>query len=192
MISYTSDNIALIKSLAELVQETTIKFKDILSDDNSRNFVDVGGLQSTMWQYIEYFNIIEMYTNKGHTYKTVGDIGCGVGIGEFIYNRLYKDTVGADFISYQRDVGYVYKYDHVLREMGIDTIPYTGNFLPEFNQPISMSGPKVDVAIAHRCVFRENYNWEAMRPFFNDNGLLISSLDHRPMGFDIIHYRYKS
>jgi len=195
MLEYNQLNDDLITIHARVYRETTKKYVSMMHRHNTLNYAVVGGIKKSMWHYATYFNVIESYINRGRVIKAVGDIGCGAGIGHLVYSKFYTH-LDIDFYSLKRWTPTTNKYDHILNDLGYPFHLYSGDFDNVEEDPIFFSPeiPKLDAGIAHRVVADQpNYNWENFRPFFNDQGFILTTYDQtgKFFEFDITQHTFK-
>ena len=191
MLAFTEYNDTMMKVLAAQISRTTSKYETFLHDDNIHNYIDVRGIRAACWQYAQYFNLIERYINRGRrTIKTVGDIGCGVGLGYLTFKEFFSH-LDVEFISLKRNVGYVNKYDHLLEALEVPCVDYYGNFELTQDPPV-FPQVNLDVGIAHRVVLGQpTYDWTIMKPLFAPGGLLLTTDNNQVFNFDIKHVTFK-
>lgn len=191
MLAFTEYNDTMMKVLANKISRTTSKYETFLHDDNIHNYIDVAGIRGACWQYAQYFNLIEQYIDRGkRTIKTVGDIGCGVGLGYLTFKEFFSH-LDVEFISLKRNVGYVNKYDHLLEALEVPYVDYYGNFELTRDPPV-FPQVNLDVGIAHRVVLGQpTYDWSIMKPLFAPGGLLLTTDDQEVFRFNIKHVTFK-
>ena len=191
MLAFDEFEDTMMKVLANRISKTTSKYESFMHDDNIHNYIDPAGIRGACWQYAQYFNLIEQYINRGkRNIKTIGDIGCGVGLGYLTFQTFF-DHLDVEFINLKRDVGYINKYDHLLDALEVPYVNYTGNFELEDEPPV-FPDVKLDVGIAHRVVLGQpTYDWSIMKPLFAPGGLLLTTDDQEVFNFNIKHVTFK-
>lgn len=191
MLALTENNDVRMKNLAQRISGITNKYESFMHDDNKHNYIDIAGVRGACWQYAQYFNLIEDYINRGkRTIGTIGDIGCGVGLGYLTFQEFFSH-LDLEFINLKRDIGYINKYDHLLNALEVPYINYTGNFELESDPPV-FPEVNLDVGIAHRVVLGQpDYDWTIMRPLFAPAGLLLTTDEQAVFNFNIKHVSFK-
>jgi hypothetical protein len=192
MLALSTKNDALIYEHATRISAVMIKYKSFMHDANSYNYTETDGVYGACWQYVQYFNLIEKYIDRGkRRIKTIGDIGCGIGLGYLTFQEFFSH-LDVEFINLKRSTLYYNKYDHCLNALNVPYVEYSGNFELDAEPPV-FPDVKLDVGIANRVVLENPaYNWDIMRPLFAPGGLLLTTEDYSNVfKFDIKHQTFK-
>lgn len=171
---YTPENIERLNNVAVKINDVTSQHTDILHDANLRNYVDIPGINSGLWMYMSYFNLIDQYIQRGRRINHIMDFGCGIGFGWHVWQEfwaaVYPDIKLTNMkrlitSEVRGDLPYENKYDLLLNELGVPHSYYEGNVLMLDQNPIRFPDgyPKperADCIIASRVCFEPFTRWD--------------------------------